>query len=171
MEFCIGRARSTNNQAKRRTGAGAGRQASPGVFRALPTTPRKETLMQRTRTILSAIAAALLAVAAPGAIAQQPPQPQPAPPPTAFSQQQIESFADAALEMQRIQTELNAKGREAGNADEIARLQQQAQADAVQAVEGNGLSVDEYTAIVQAAKQDPELYATIVDLMQQRAPQ
>jgi hypothetical protein len=128
-------------------------------------------LMPRTRSILSAIAAALLAVAAPGAIAQQQPQGQPAPPPTAFSQQQLESFAGAAVEMQRIQTELNAKGREAGNAEEIGRLQQQAQADAVQAVESNGLSVDEYTAIVQAAQQDPQLYATIVDLMQQRAPQ
>jgi Domain of unknown function (DUF4168) len=130
--------------------------------------------MQRTRyLILSGIAAALLALAAPQAIAQEPPQQQPRNPPMTppdFSQQQIESFADAALEMQRIQTELNAKGREAGNAEEIARLQQQAQADAVQAVEGNGLSVQEYTAIVQASKQDPQLYAMIVDLMQQRAP-
>jgi hypothetical protein len=169
MEFCIGTARSTNHQAKRRTGAAAAGQACPGALRALLTTPRKETFMQRTRSILSAIAAALLAVAAPTAFAQQQPQNPPMTPP-AFSQQQIESFADAALEMQRIQTELNAKGREAGNADEIARLQQQAQADAVQAVEGSGLSVDEYTAIVQAAKQDPQLYAMIVDLMQQRAP-
>jgi predicted ATPase with chaperone activity len=125
--------------------------------------------MQRTRAILSAIAAALLAVAAPGAIAQQPPQPQPAP--TDFSQQQIESFADAATEMQRVQTELNAKARDAANADEIARVQQEAQAAATQAVEDSGLSVEEYTAIAKAANQDPQLYATIVDLMQQRAPQ
>jgi hypothetical protein len=30
--------------------------------------------------------------------------------------------------------------------------------------------VDEYTAIVQAANQDPQLYAMIVETMQQRAP-
>jgi predicted ATPase with chaperone activity len=126
--------------------------------------------MPRTRSILSAIAAALLAVAAPGAIAQQQPQGQPAPP-TTFSQQQLESFADAATEMQRVQTELNAKARDAGNADEIARVQQEAQAAATQAVEDSGLSVEEYTAIAKAANQDPQLYATIVDLMQQRAPQ
>jgi predicted ATPase with chaperone activity len=136
--------------------------------------------MQRTRSILSGIAAALLAVAAPQAIAQQQPQqqpqaqPRPQPPPMTgadFSQQQIEAFADAAVEMQRIQSELDTKGREAGNAEEIMRLQQQAQADASQAVEQNGLSVDEYTAIAQAANRDPKLYAMIVDLMRQRAPQ
>jgi len=127
--------------------------------------------MPRTRSILSAIAAALLAVAATGAIAQQQPQGQPAPPPTAFSQQQIESFADAATKMQRIQDELGAKARDAGNAEEIARVQQEAQAAATQAVEDSGLSVEEYTAIAKAANQDPQLYAMIVDLMQQRAPQ
>jgi predicted ATPase with chaperone activity len=134
--------------------------------------------MQRTRSILSGIAAALLAVAAPEAIAQEQPQqqpqaqPSPQPPPMTgadFSQQQIEAFADAAVEMQRIQSELDAKGRQAGNLDEITRLQQEAQADATQAVEDSGLSVQEYKAIVQAANTDPQLYATIVDLMQQRA--
>jgi predicted ATPase with chaperone activity len=134
--------------------------------------------MQRTRSILSGIAAALLAVAAPQAIAQQQPQqqpqaqPRPQPPPMTqsdFSQQQIEAFADAAVEMQRIQSELDAKGRQAANLDEITRLQQEAQADATQAVEDSGLSVQEYKAIVQAANTDPRLYATIVDLMQQRA--
>jgi hypothetical protein len=127
--------------------------------------------MQRTRSILSGIAAAILAIAAPQAIAQDQPKTQPPMAAPAFSQQQIESFADAAVEMQRIQSELDTKGREAGNAEEIMRLQQQAQADASQAVEQNGLSVDEYTAIAQAANRDPKLYAMIVDLMRQRAPQ
>jgi predicted ATPase with chaperone activity len=127
--------------------------------------------MQRTRSILSTIAAALLAVAAPTAFAQQQPQNQPATPPASFSQQQIEAFADAATEVQRVQTELNAKARDAGNAEEIARVQQEAQAAATQAVEDSGLSVEEYTAIAKAANQDPQLYAMIVDLMQQRAPQ
>jgi predicted ATPase with chaperone activity len=143
-----------------------------------PISADKERRMQRTRSILSGIAAALLAVAAPQAIAQQQPQqqpqaqPRPQPPPMTqsdFSQQQIEAFADAAVEMQRIQSELDAKGRQAANLDEITRLQQEAQADATQAVEDSGLSVQEYKAIVQAANTDPRLYATIVDLMQQRA--
>jgi hypothetical protein len=123
--------------------------------------------MQRTRPalILAGITAALLLLAAPQAIAQQQPMA-----PSAFSQEQIEAFADAAIEVQRVQTELDAQTQAAQNPDEVARLQQQAQADAAQAVEAKGLSVDEYTAIAQAANQDPQLYAMIVDLMQQRAP-
>jgi hypothetical protein len=126
--------------------------------------------MQRTRYILSGIAAALLAVASPQTIAQQQPQDQQMTSPD-FSQQQIESFVDAATEVQRVQSELNAQAQQAQNPDEVARLQQQAQADAAQAIEESGLSVDEYAAIAQAANGDPELYAMIVDLMQQQAPQ
>jgi hypothetical protein len=124
--------------------------------------------MRRTRPslIFASLAAALLLLAAPQAMAQQQPMA-----PSAFSQQQIEAFVDAAIEVQRVQTELDAQAQQAQNPDEIARLQQQAQADASQAVEDKGLSVDEYTAIAQAANEDPQLYAMIVDLMQQRAPQ
>jgi hypothetical protein len=126
--------------------------------------------MQRTYSfilcaILPGIVALLLAVASPEAIAQD----QPATPD--FSQEQIEAFAGAAIEVQRVKTELDAQAAEAGNPDEVARLQQQAQAEASQAVEGSGLTVDEYTAIAQAATADPSLYAMIVDLMRQQSPQ
>ena len=124
--------------------------------------------MQRTRSILSGVAAALLAVASPQAIAQQQPQNQQMTSPD-FSQQQIESFVDAAVALQRVQSDLDAKAQQAQNPDEVARLQQEAQADAAQAIEASGLSVDEYAAIAQAANGDPELYAMIVDLMQQQA--
>jgi hypothetical protein len=134
-------------------------------IREQPQRQPRRAFMQRTPgLILAGITAALLLLAAPQAIAQQPMAP------SAFSQEQIEAFADAAIEVQRVQTELDAQTQAAQNPDEVARLQQQAQADASQAVEAKGLSVDEYTAIAQAANQDPQLYAMIVDLMQQRAP-
>jgi hypothetical protein len=127
--------------------------------------------MPRTRyLILSGIAAAML-VAAPQAGAQQQPQTQPPMAAQDFSQEKIEAFADAAVEVQQVQTELDTKARDAANAEEIARVQQEAQAAASQAVEDNGLTVDEYTAIARAANEDPDLYATIVDLMQKKAPQ
>ncbi len=124
--------------------------------------------MRRTRPslIFASLAAALLLLAAPQAMAQQQPMA-----PAAFPQEKIEAFVDAAIEVQRVQTELDAQAQQAQDPDEVARLQQQAQADASQAVEDKGLSVDEYTAIAQAANEDPQLYAMIVDLMQQRAPQ
>ncbi len=116
--------------------------------------------MPRSSLIMSGITAALL-LAAPQAMAQG----QPAD----FSQQQIEAFADAAVEVRRVKTDLDAKTQGA-KGDDIMRLSQEAQEQAIQAVQDSGLSPDEYAAIIQAAKQDPELYAMIVDLMQKRSP-
>lgn len=125
--------------------------------------------MRHTRHSLTlAVAAALLLLASPHAMAQDQPQQMTAPD---FSQQQIEAFVDAATEVQRVQTELDAKAQEAQNPEEVAQLQQQAQEEASQAVENSGLTVDEYAAIAQAANQDPDLYAQIVDLMQQQSMQ
>jgi hypothetical protein len=127
--------------------------------------------MQRTRhPLILGIAAALL-LAAPQVMAQEqaPQAQQPATPD--FSQEQIEAFVDAATEVQRVQTELDTEAQAAQNPEEVAELQQQAQVEASQAVEGSGLTVDEYAAIAQAANENPDLYAQIVDLMQQRAVQ
>lgn len=123
--------------------------------------------MRRTphSLILSGIAALVLALAAPQAVAQDQPMT------SDFSQQQIESFVDAATEVQQVQADLDAKAQQAGTPEEVAQLQQQAQADASQAVQDSGLSVEEYAAIAQAANEDPDLYAMIVDLMQQRSMQ
>ena len=94
-------------------------------------------------------------------------QPQPAMP-SELSQSEIETFADAAIEVQRVQQEFDSQVQAAQNAEEIEQLQQQAQQDARQAIENHGLSVDEYTAILQAANQDPQLYAMIVETMEQK---
>lgn len=100
----------------------------------------------------------------------QPPQQQPAMP-SQLSQAQIESFADAALEVQQVQQEYDAQVQSAENPEELEQLQQQAQQDAQQAIEDQGMSLDEYNAILQAANQDPQLYAMIVETMEQRGGQ
>lgn len=100
---------------------------------------------------------------------EQQPMPQPAMP-SELSQRQIETFADAAIDVQRVQQDLDVQVQAAEDPAEIEQLQQQAQQLAREAVENHGLSVDEYTAIVAAANQDPQLYAMIVETMQQRAP-
>ena len=89
--------------------------------------------------------------------------------PADFPPQQVEAFADAAVEMRRLHEKLGAQVRAAANGDEIARLQQQAIAEEVRIVETNGLTPDEYKAIGAAANRDPELRATIVALMQKRS--
>lgn len=101
---------------------------------------------------------------------QQAPQQQPAMP-TELSQAQIETFADAALEVQRVQQEYDAQAQSTENPEDLAQLQQQAQLDAQKAIEDQGMSLDEYTAILQAANQDPQLYAMIVETMEQRGGQ
>jgi hypothetical protein len=124
-------------------------------------------------SLIPGIAAALLLMAAPVAFAQEQPQTAPTQPmtPPDFSEEKIEAFVDAATEVQRVQTELDAKAQEAQNPEEVAQLQQEAQQEASQAVEDSGLTVDEYAAIAEAANQDPDLYAMIVDRMQQRSMQ
>jgi hypothetical protein len=121
----------------------------------------------RSSLVIAGVAGAvlLLGAALSDARAQQQ---QPMMPPE-LSQSQIETFADATLELRQVQQELDAQMQGAQDAAEIERLQQQAQQEAQQAIEGNGLSVDEYNAIVQAANQDPQLYAMIVEMMEQRA--
>jgi hypothetical protein len=101
---------------------------------------------------------------------EQQPMPQQPAMPSELSQRQIETFADAAIDVQRVQQDFDVQVQAAENPAEIEQLQQQAVQQARQAVENHGLSVDEYTAIVQAANQNPQLYAMIVETMQQRAP-
>jgi hypothetical protein len=119
----------------------------------------------RSSLILSSVLGALMAVAVPKALTQE----QPAVPPE-LSQGQLEAFADAAVEVQRLETELNADLQGTASPAEAARLQQEAQDQASRAVEASGLTTGEYLAIVQAAERDPALYAMITDMMQQRAP-
>jgi hypothetical protein len=119
----------------------------------------------RSCLILSSALGALMVLAVPKALPQEPPPV----PPRELSQGQLEAFADAAIEVQRLETELNADLQEADSPTEAARLQQEAQDQASRAVEARGLTTGEYLAIVQAAERDPALYAMITDMMQQRA--
>ena len=119
----------------------------------------------RSSLALSSVLAALMLVAVPKALTQE----QPATPPAGLSQGQLESFADAAIEVQRLETELNADLQAADGPEEAARLRQDAEGEATRAVQANGLTTDEYMAIVRAAEQDPALYAMITDMMRQRA--
>ena len=89
--------------------------------------------------------------------------------PAELSQGQIENFAGAALDVQQVEQNFNAEVQAVEDAEEMERLHQQAQQQAQQAIEDNGLSVDEYNAIAQAAHQDPQLYAMIVEVMEQKA--
>lgn len=87
---------------------------------------------------------------------------------TEIAPEQLDAFVNAALDVQRVQQDLSADLQGVENAEEADRLQQEAQDEAVQAVEEHGLTIDQYDSILRAATADPELYATIIALMQER---
>jgi hypothetical protein len=132
----------------------------------MPNSSRTSQLLAGTVGAVMLMAAGLADVHA----QEQQPMPQQPAMPSELSQRQIETFADAAIDVQRVQQDFDVQVQAAENPAEIEQLQQQAVQQARQAVENHGLSVDEYTAIVQAANQNPQLYAMIVETMQQRAP-
>ena len=66
-----------------------------------------------------------------------------------LSQDQIESFASAALQLQEIRSKWQPRLQEAENAEKSKELQTQASAEMVKAVEAKGLTVEKYNAIVQ----------------------
>jgi thiol:disulfide interchange protein len=122
----------------------------------------------RSSLVITGVAAAVMLMGAELTDVRAQQQQQPVMPPE-LSEGQIETFADAALDVRQVQQDFNAEMQAAQDAEEMERLQQQAQEQAQQAIEDNGLSVDEYNAIVQAANQDPQLYAMIVEVMEQKA--
>jgi Domain of unknown function (DUF4168) len=93
---------------------------------------------------------------------QQPPTQQLEP-----SQDQIESFASAALQVQQIRSEWQTRIQTADSAEQARELQTQAAAEMVSAVKEKGLTVETYRAIAAAARDNPELASRIVKLMEQ----
>jgi hypothetical protein len=93
---------------------------------------------------------------------QQPPTQQLEP-----SQDQIESFASAALQVQQIRSQWQTRIQAADSAEQARELQTQAAAEMVSAVKEKGLTVETYRAIAAAARDNPELASRIVKLMEQ----
>jgi hypothetical protein len=118
------------------------------------------TLTRKPRVTM--LAALMLATAmATAADAQQAP-----PAAETFQPPQIEAFAAAVVEVQGVRQELQARLPAAGSAEEAARLEAEAMASMVEAVEDSGLSVDEYNRILHAAQADPALHARIVEAIE-----
>lgn len=99
---------------------------------------------------------------------QQPPAQQQQPPAqqAEFSQDQLESFASAVLEVQEIRSKWQAQLQGAENAEKAQELQAQAGAEMVSAVEEKGLTVETYNAIATAARDNPALADRIGKLLE-----
>lgn len=138
-------------------------------------------------TALAMLAAGVLAIGSTAALAQQaaPPagQPQQAPPPQAqpmpgqeapqasFSDEEIETYADATLEVQEIGAKWEPRLLEAQQAqqpEQLEQLQREAEEEMVDAVQSAGLSVEQYNEITRMAQVDQNLRDRILGQMENR---
>lgn len=130
-------------------------------------------MIDTRRHLMSLSASALLAgfmatgTAAP-ALAQAEAPPQEAPAPAAqISEEHLKTFANATREVNRIADKARTQLQEPGPPDKAQAVQQQAQAEMVEAVKKNGLSVEQYNQIAMAAQSDPKLREKVLQHMQQ----
>jgi hypothetical protein len=82
-----------------------------------------------------------------------------------FSQEQLEAYANAVLKVQQIDQAWSPKIQQAPTKVEAETLTAQATDEMVGGIEEEGLSVQEYNAITQAAQQDDQLYERIMTLL------
>jgi hypothetical protein len=120
---------------------------------------------------LSVLGLASGPLAAGGAAAQdevQPPATMEAPAATNFDENTLRSFVVAFLQVDQINRVYLPQMQEADTPEEQQQVQQQATQEMVLAVEGaEGISVDEYNAIIETAQADPELAQQINELIRQ----
>ena len=88
-----------------------------------------------------------------------------------FSDRQLESFVVAALAVDELIREWNPRIQGAENAEHAAQLREEANGALVEAITGTeGITLEQYQAIGQAAQSDPNLAARINEIYQEKAP-
>lgn len=133
----------------------------------------------KRNTIAIATAVALSAPFATGgaAIAQTeaptaPMEQQQAPAAQDFSDETLRSFAIAFLEVDQINRTYTPQLEQAEGTEQQQEIQQRASAEMVEAVEGSdGISVQEYTSIMQAAQASPELAQKLTEYIGEASQQ
>lgn len=135
---------------------------------------RMTAVLAATVTFAAAGTAPLLAQnteSAPAAPA--PAQPEMSAPAAAdFTDDQLEAFAVAFVEVSQIGQQYDQQLQNAEGDEEMMDLQMQAQEEMVTAVEGtDGISVDEYNAIYTALQSDPEVGERVQSMIQEKMQQ
>src|SRR3546814_11580727 len=83
----------------------------------------------------------------------------------AYSQEQLESYAAAVMKVQEIDRAWQPKIQQAEDQQQADQMATEATDEMIGQIEAQGLSVEEYNAITQAAAQDQQLYDRIVALL------
>jgi hypothetical protein len=93
--------------------------------------------------------------------------PESAPDPVEVTAETIEKVALAYVDVQMIQYAYQPMFAEAGSEEEVMDLQQKMASDLVQAVEGRGIEVDYYDAVIYQAQDDLELREELIRHIEQ----
>ncbi|MCA0997733.1 MULTISPECIES: DUF4168 domain-containing protein [Roseobacteraceae] len=138
----------------------------------------KSTLLKST--VIAALVAAPMApvmaqTATPEAPAEAPAQsqaPVETPAPAAdFSDEQLTAFVDAATQVQAVQQDYMMQIEGVEEPEGKQKLVEEAQAEMADAVnETDGMDVNTYNEIGQAAQADPQLNERIMAMLQERTP-
>jgi hypothetical protein len=113
------------------------------------------------RKVLTAAALALALAASSSAWAQAQ---------TEFSDQQLESFVVAAVAVDQLIREWNPRIQAAESEEQAAQLREEANAALLETIsETEGITIEQYQEIGQAAQSDPELAARINEIYQEKA--
>ena len=83
----------------------------------------------------------------------------------AYSQEQLESYAAAVMKVQEIDRAWQPKIQQAANEEEAEAMTTEATNEMIGEIQAQGLSVQQYNAITQAAEQDQQLYDRIMTLL------
>lgn len=116
-----------------------------------------------TRLVMAAWVIGVLAAGFPGQVSGQQPQPgmPPASPPSgtmaAVPDDTVQKAGAALRQVVQIRKDYAQRIQAAKTQDQQQQLAQQATADALQAVQAQGLSPDEYNRVIRQARADPGL--------------
>lgn len=86
---------------------------------------------------------------------------------TQFSDEEIETFAEARGSVMEISSEWQERLSNAESQEKLNSLRAAAQEEMVQAVRAEGLSVDDYNMMVEAVQSNPDLRRRVRELMMQ----
>lgn len=83
------------------------------------------------------------------------------------SDQQLEQFADAQIEIASIQQDFSGRLQEVEDPEKAQELQRKANEEMTTAVEDAGLDVESFNQIAMAIQNDPELQQKLTEMLQQ----
>jgi hypothetical protein len=114
-------------------------------------------------TLLIPFAAALLGIASVPTVSAQSAQPSADQPVRSYSDSELKSFAEALVELQRINRAYQPRLEAATTPDEKNQVQHAAMEEATQTLAKKGINVDKYNEILLVAQNNPEVAERIRD--------